>query len=52
MCVGWLVNDGTDVKALAPNIGNYDDLDGAQASGIICIPSRCITRLVKLEEAG
>jgi len=43
--VGWLINDGADVKALAPNIG-----DGEQASGIICIPSRCITRLVKLKE--
>ena len=49
--VGWLVYDGEDVKALSPNIGKYDDGDGIQGSGIICIPSRSVTRLVKLKGA-
>jgi len=48
--VGWLVFDGKNVKALAPNIGDYDDSDSVQGSGIICIPSRSITRLVKLKD--
>ena len=45
--VGWLVHDGDDVKALAPNVG---DLDGAhaQASGLMRIPARCVTRVRKL----
>ena len=49
MSVGWMIFDGQDVKALAPNIGKYDDLDSAQGSGVICIPSRSITRLVTLK---
>lgn len=48
--VGWLVYDGEEVKALSPNLGRYDDGEGIQGSGIICIPSRSITRLVKLKE--
>jgi len=51
MSVGWLIKDGKDVKALAPNYGNYDDPNGEQqASGIICIPTCSITRTVKLKE--
>lgn len=49
--VGWLIQDGDVVKALAPNVGNLGDPDAAQASGVIRIPTRCITRLVRLREA-
>ena len=48
--VGWLIHDGDDVKALAPNMGDLGDEDSAQASGIIRIPARCITRIVRLVE--
>lgn len=46
--VGWLIYDGQDVKALAPNLGNMDDGDSLQISGVIRIPARCITRLTRL----
>lgn len=48
--VGWLIYDGTDVKALAPNIGNPGCEDSAQISGVIRIPARCIVRVVELDE--
>ena len=48
--VGWLIHDGEDVKALAPNMGDLGDGDSAQASGIIRIPARCITSVVRLKE--
>ena len=47
--VGWLIQDGTDVKALAPNMGNVQG-DSAQVSGVIRIPARCIVRMVQLNE--
>lgn len=51
LSVGWMIGDGKDVKALAPNIGNPHDNTGVeQASGVIRIPARAITRLVKLKE--
>ncbi len=48
--VGWLINDGPDVKALAPNMGNLNDESSAQVSGVIRIPTRCISRIVGLDE--
>ena len=50
--VGWLVHDDEHVKALAPNLGDVDDEDSRQASGVIRIPTRCVTRLVRLAESG
>lgn len=50
--VGWLIQDGDSVKALAPNMGDVDSEDTIQAAGIIRIPARCITRIVRLREAG
>jgi hypothetical protein len=47
--VGWLVHDGEDVKALAPNVGDIDG-DGVQASAIIRIPARCVTRMIEVAE--
>ena len=47
--VGWLIYDGEDVKALAPNTG---DVGGDwQISGVIRIPTRCITRITFLESS-
>ena len=48
--VGWLVKDGDQVKALAPNMGEMGDPDSLQVSGLIRIPARCVTRVVKLRE--
>ncbi len=48
--VGWLIHDGKEVKALAPNMGDLGFEDSAQASGIIRIPSRCICRITHLKE--
>ena len=48
--VGWLVHDGTEVKALAPNMGVLDNKEALQVSGVIRIPARCVTRLVRLLE--
>ena len=44
--VGWLVYDGEDVKALAPNRGNMDG--DVQVSGVIRIPTRCVTKIRRL----
>lgn len=44
--VGWLVYDGEDVKALAPNRGKTDG--DVQVSGVIRIPTRCVTRIRRL----
>lgn len=48
--VGWLIHDGSDVKALAPNIGNPGCANSAQISGVIRIPARCVVRVVELDE--
>lgn len=50
--VGWLIHDGSDVKALAPNMGDFDDAAHVQASGIIRIPARTVTRIIRLGEQG
>ena len=46
--VGWLIHDGKDVKALAPNRGDLGS--DMQVSGVIRIPARCITKQVVLSE--
>lgn len=48
--VGWLVAGDEKTKTLAPNIGTATDEDSLQACGVICIPARSITRMVRLEE--
>lgn len=48
--VGWLIHDGEDLKALAPNMGGLDEKCSAQVSGVIRIPTRCVVRIVPLEE--
>lgn len=48
--VGFLVHDGDETKALAPNMADIEG-DNMQASGIIYIPTRCVKRIVPLEES-
>jgi hypothetical protein len=48
--VGWLIHDGEDLKALAPNLGGLDGACSAQVSGVIRIPTRCVVRVVRLKE--
>ena len=48
--VGWLIHDGDDVKALAPNMADLGDGDDMQASGVIQIPTPAIRRIVPLDE--
>ena len=50
--VGWLVHDGDDVKAVAPNMGNMGDEDSVQVSGVIRIPARSVTRLTILSDSA
>lgn len=46
--VGFLIYDGEDVRALAPNIGD-PGTEHAQASGVIRIPVRSIIRVRQLK---
>lgn len=48
--VGWLIHDGDDVKALAPNIADLTGESSVQVSGVIRIPTRCIVNVVSLQE--
>ena len=48
--VGWLIHDGSDVKALAPNMGDIEGGDSIQVSGVIKIPSRSIVKIIELVE--
>ena len=48
--IGFLIYNGDDVKALAPNVAELGT-DDAQASGVIRIPARCVTRVRRLRVA-
>lgn len=48
--VGWLIRDGNDFKALAPNMGGIDDPDSLQVSGVIQIPTRCVLKVSPIKE--
>lgn len=48
--VGWMVVDGKENKSLAPNMGNINDPSSMQVSGVITIPTRCITKITPLQE--
>jgi hypothetical protein len=47
--VGWLIHDGETTKALAPNAGQM--CGDWQVSGVIRIPTRCVTRMVRLSRS-
>lgn len=46
--VGWLIYDGVDKKVLAPNVGDTEDEHNVQMSGVIHIPTRCVTRVTRV----
>lgn len=46
--VGWLIHDGEDVKALAPNMGDMGGEESAQVPGVIRIPARAIIKITEL----
>ena len=48
--VGYLIADEKNVKVLAPNVGELET-EHAQASGVIRIPTRCVTRIRPLSVA-
>jgi hypothetical protein len=48
--VGWLLKDDDDVKVICQSIGNLDNPNNAQASGIMTIPARCVISIEKLTE--
>ena len=48
--VGWLIHDGEDVKALAPNMGGLRTEGSVQVSGVIRIPARCVVKVTVLDE--
>jgi len=48
--VGFLIHDGIDVKALAPNMGDVSSKVNMQVSGIIHIPAKSILNITELIE--
>lgn len=50
--VGWLIENGRKVKALAPNVGGLNGAGSPQCSGVIAIPARCVIKITELEEVG
>jgi hypothetical protein len=48
--VGWLVKDTADVKVVCQNVGDLDQPEKAQASGIMTIPTRCVLSIERLVE--
>lgn len=48
--VGFLIHDGADKKVLAPNMADVEDELNIQATGVINIPTSCVTRIVPIEE--
>ena len=51
--VGWMIHDGSNVKVLAPNMGDVGDGDAElQVSGVIHIPARCVMKITTLIETA
>jgi hypothetical protein len=50
--VGWLVKDTADVKVICQNVGDLENPENAQASGIMTIPTRCVLSIETLTEEG
>lgn len=48
--VGFLIHDGADVKALAPNMGDVSSKVNMQISGIIHIPAKSVLNMTELIE--
>ena len=48
--VGFLIHDGIDVKALAPNMGDVSNKVNIQVSGVIHIPTKSVLNITELVE--
>jgi hypothetical protein len=48
--VGFLIRDTDQAKTLAPNLGNIDSPDNMQATGLITIPTRAVTKISPVRE--
>ncbi len=48
--VGWLIQDDAETKVVCQTIGDLNDPDNAQASGIMTIPARCVLSVERLSE--
>jgi hypothetical protein len=48
--VGWLLKDDDDIKVICQSVGDLDNPNNAQASGIMTIPARCVLSIEKLTE--
>ena len=48
--VGFLIRDTETAKTLAPNLGNVDEPDQMQATGLITIPARAVTKISPIGE--
>jgi hypothetical protein len=48
--VGWLLKDDDEIKVICQSVGNLDNPNSAQASGIMTIPARCVLSIEKLTE--
>jgi len=48
--VGWLLYRDQDVVVLAPNIGDLDDDEALQTSGVMQIAARAVTKITRLIE--
>ena len=50
--VGWLLKDTAEVKVVCQNVGDLENPEKAQASGIMTIPTRCVLSIEALTEDG
>lgn len=48
--VGWMIQSDRHTTALAPNMGAIDNEQQIQASGVIRIPTRAITKISLMQE--
>jgi hypothetical protein len=48
--VGWLLRDDAEVMVVCQNVGDLDNPQNAQASGIMTIPTRCVLSVERLTE--
>lgn len=50
--IGFLIRDNKKEKALAISIAGAQDGDADQASGIISIPTRCVTSIERITSSS
>lgn len=49
--VGFLIQDDSAIKVVAQNVGDLDESDARQVSGVIRIPTRAVTRITSLKSS-